>query len=110
MSDEGGVPVKAIAGPNSCVRTVPIPGPHEPPLPFPDAPAYVFPTWRAALADAQARIGDAYEKRRQMFRAASDAGLSYREIGEATDLSPAAVGKIIGRGKTTLDSPVTGVP
>lgn len=95
---------KAIAGPNPCVRDLfPIPGPADPQLP--DAP-YVFPTWRAAIADAQARIADAYAKRRLQFRAAHDAGLSYREIGEAAGLSAAAVGKIIGRGKASLDSPV----
>lgn len=67
---------------------------------------YVFPTWRAALADAQARIGDAYAARARLFRAASEAGLSYREIGEATGLSAAAVGKIIGRKRASLDSSV----
>jgi DNA-directed RNA polymerase specialized sigma24 family protein len=70
---------------------------------------YVFPTWRAALGDAHARIADAYETRARMFKAAHDAGLSYREIGEATGLSAAAVGKIIGKqGRATLDSPANG--
>lgn len=68
---------------------------------------YVFPTWRAALGDAHARIADAYEKRARMFRAAHNAGLSYREIGEATGLSAAAVGKILGKQRrATLDSGV----
>lgn len=67
---------------------------------------YVFPTWRSALAEAQAQIANAYEQRQCWFKAAHDAGLSYRQIGEATGLSAAAVGKIIGRPQTTtLDSP-----
>lgn len=95
-----------VAGPGPCVRKIPMPGDPEPVEPF----GYVFPTWRAALADAQAQIGNAYEQRRRTFRAASDARLSYREIAEATGLSAAAVGKIIGRGKTTLDSPAESAP
>lgn len=67
---------------------------------------YVFPTWRAALEDSQKRIGDAYAQRARMFRAASDAGLSYRDIGEAAGLSPSRVCTIIGRERATLDSPV----
>lgn len=68
------------------------------------ASGYVFLTWRAALKDSHERIADAYEKRRRTFRAAADAGLSRREIGEAVGLSAAAVQKIIGKdAKATLD-------
>lgn len=104
-----------IAGPRPCVRSVewPIPGPAFPEMPPADDDAgqtgYVFPTWRTALADSHARIADAYEKRRRMFKAAHEAGLSYRAIGEATGLSPAAVGKILGKqGRASLDSPAGG--
>lgn len=100
--------------PTQSASRFPIPGPHDPQMPqMPQMPpaddlsGYVFPTWRAALSDAQVRIADAYEKRRRLFVKASEAGLSYREIGEATGLSAAGVGKIIGRDRTTLDSPVS---
>lgn len=76
----------------------------EPPLIAHSDGDYVFPTWRAALADSQSRIADAYAQRARVFRRASDAGISYRDIGEATGLSAAAVGKIIGRERQTLDS------
>jgi DNA-directed RNA polymerase specialized sigma24 family protein len=94
--------VNRIAEPNPCVRDFPFP-----PSLDPDAgkPGYIFPTWRAALADAQARIAGAYEARQRLVRAASDAGLSYREIGEAIGLSAAAVGKIVNRSRATLDDP-----
>lgn len=73
-----------------------------------DLPAYVFPTWRDALADAQAGIASAYGHRERIFRAAHEAGLSYREIGEATGLSAAAAWKVLGkRRRASLDSQVT---
>lgn len=98
---------RAEIGP--CVRSPwPIPGPAFPEMPPADDEAgrtgYVFPTWRAALSDAHARIADAYEYRTRLFRKAHEAGLSYREIGEATGLSAAAVGKVLGKqGRATLD-------
>lgn len=65
----------------------------------------VFTSWRAAIADAHTGIETAQEYRRRTFRAAADAGLSRREIGEACGLSSAAVQKIIGKDKrVTLDS------
>jgi DNA-directed RNA polymerase specialized sigma24 family protein len=65
---------------------------------------YVFPSWRSALADSQKRIADAYERRASLFRRAHEAGLSYREIGEATGLSAAAIGKVLGKQRrATLD-------
>jgi DNA-directed RNA polymerase specialized sigma24 family protein len=71
-----------------------------------DGSGYVFRTWRDALVDAQAGIARAYGHRARMFRAAHEAGLSYREIGEATGLSAAAVGKVLGKqDRATLDSP-----
>jgi len=84
-------------GPPEADATFPIPGPFDPQVP---------PTWRSVLKDSQERIAAAYDWRRRTFRAAHDAGLSYREISEAAGISPTAVGKIIGRGKATLDSPV----
>lgn len=105
----GTVPVRSrIAGPNPCVRTFPIPGPSDPQRPPAEDPfGYVFPTWRAALGEAHGRIAAAYDYRARLFRKAHEAGLSYREIGEATGLSAAAVGKILGKqGKATLDSSV----
>jgi hypothetical protein len=71
----------------------------------PDGPNYVFGTWRDALSHAQGQIAWAYERRARVFRAASDAGISYRDIGKATGLSAAGVAKIIGRERQTLDSP-----
>ncbi|UTI65590.1 hypothetical protein NBH00_05115 [Paraconexibacter antarcticus] len=81
--------------------------PCAPPLIAHREADYVFPTWRAALADSHARIADAYAQRERIFRAAADAGLSRREIAEACGLTAAAVQKIIGKDKrTTLDSQV----
>lgn len=89
----------------------PIPGPADPQMPPADGFShYVFPTWRAALGDAHARIADSYLKRTELFQKAHEAGLSYREIGEATGLSPAAVGKILGKQRrATLDTEVNDV-
>jgi hypothetical protein len=79
-----------------------IPGPvvPEPVEPF----GYVFPTWREALADAQAQIATAYERRARLFKRAHEAGLSLREIGEATGLSAMGVHKIVGKqNRVSLD-------
>lgn len=84
----------------------PIPGPFDPEQ---GQTGYVFPTWRDALADAQGRISGAYAYRARLFKQAHEAGLSYREIGEATGLSAAAVGKVLGKkNRATLDSPASG--
>jgi hypothetical protein len=73
--------------------------------PADDASGYVFPTWRDYLKDAHEGVSWAYERRRRAFSAAHGAGLSYREIGEATGLSAAAVGKALGKQpRATLDS------
>jgi DNA-directed RNA polymerase specialized sigma24 family protein len=77
-------------------------------IPVPGAPNYVFATWRAALQSAQDGIESAYAYRRRLVRQASDAGLSYREIGEGLGLSSAAVGKIMGRSRAGLDDPIDG--
>lgn len=59
--------------------------------------AYVFPTWRSALADAQRGIDHAYDRRRRIFQSAYDAGLTLGQIAEAVGLTAAGVHKIIGR-------------
>ena len=102
-----------IAGPGSCKRSIPafpIPGPDDPQLPSstPEM-SYVFLSWGDALANAHSRIADAYAHRKRWFQAAFDAGLTCKQIGEATGLSPAAVHKIIGKQRSrSLDSPVSG--
>jgi DNA-directed RNA polymerase specialized sigma24 family protein len=81
-------------------REIPGPVDLDPSRPF----GYVFPTWREALADAQAQIATAYERRAAMFRRAHEAGLSLREIGEATGLSAMGVHKIVGKqNRVSLD-------
>lgn len=81
--------------------------PAAPPLTVPGVTPYIFLSWRDALAAAHAGIANAQEHRRRTFRAAADAGLTRREIGEATGLSTAGVQRVVGKGKrTTLDSKV----
>lgn len=68
--------------------------------------AYAFPTWRSALADAQKSIEHVYDRRRRIFQAAYDAGLTLGQIGEAVGLTAAGVHKIIGRQRgASLDAP-----
>lgn len=72
---------------------------------------YFFPTWRAAIDDAQKQIEWAYERRRRLFMAAHEAGLSFREIGEAAGMTAAGVHKIVGaKQRATLDSLVNETP
>lgn len=67
------------------------------------------PTWREAIVDAHQGIEHAYERRRRVFQAAYDAGLTFRQIGGAAGVSAATIYKIIGsqRGApdTLLDRP-----
>lgn len=73
----------------------------------PGEQGYAWPTWREALADAQKGIDNAYERRKRVFQAAYDAGLTLAEIGEVVGLSAAGVHKIVGRqrGGVNLDAP-----
>jgi DNA-directed RNA polymerase specialized sigma24 family protein len=70
---------------------------------------YAWPSWREALADAFGGVDRAYERRRQVVQAAYDAGLTFRQIGNAVGVSAATVHRIIGkqRGKSDdlLDAP-----
>jgi hypothetical protein len=86
-------------------QCVPLPGPVH----IGDS-GYVWPTWREALVDAHDGVDRAYERRREVFQAAYDAGLTMRDIGGAVGMSAANVNKIIGRqrGKNAavlLDAP-----
>jgi DNA-directed RNA polymerase specialized sigma24 family protein len=76
--------------------------------PADDDSGYIFPTWRVYLLDAHDRVAAAYERRRRAFTAAHDAGLSYREIGEATGLTAAGAHKVVGsKSPVGLDDPVS---
>lgn len=69
---------------------------------------YVWPTWRDALLDAHSGINRARERRREVFQAAFDAGLSCRQIADAVGLTPQGVHKVIGvqgAGPGALDAP-----
>lgn len=66
------------------------------PVPVEGMPNHVWPTWREALVDAFESVPRAYERRRSVVQAAYDAGLTFRQIAEATGVTAAAVHKIIG--------------
>jgi hypothetical protein len=80
----------------------PLPGP----VPDDQNPKWAWPTWREALIDAFEGVGAAYDRRRRIAQAAFDAGLTFRQIGEAVGMSAAGVQKIIGRQRNgDLDAP-----
>jgi hypothetical protein len=53
------------------------------------------PTWNDALRDVQAELDQAKAHRREVVRAANDAGLSMRAIGEVIGISAAGVHRMI---------------
>jgi DNA-directed RNA polymerase specialized sigma24 family protein len=69
----------------------------------------VWPTWREAILDAKTGVETAYDRRRRVFQAAFDAGLSLRQIAGAAGMTAAGVHNVIGkqRGKAdaVLDEP-----
>lgn len=69
----------------------------NPILDEPRAPGYVFPSWRDALLSGQDGVTAAYDRRRAIFKAANEAGISMRAIAEVVGISPAGVNKVIGR-------------
>ena len=60
-------------------------------------------TWREAIAEAQQGTTNAYEHRRNVFIAAHEAGLSYRQIADAAGITAQGVFKAVG-GKQTRAS------
>ena len=63
-------------------------------------------SWRAVITQAAAAVPAAYAHRQVTMRAAHNAGLSLRQIGEAAGLSTNAVSKIVGpvgRKRASLD-------
>jgi DNA-directed RNA polymerase specialized sigma24 family protein len=80
------------------------------PVPVDGLPDHAWPSWREALTDAQAGIENAYDRRRRVFQAAFDAGLTLAEIAGVVGLSAQGVHKIIGKQRgpgdgSLLDSP-----
>ena len=55
-------------------------------------------TWRVELYAAHRDVAKAYARRREVFRAAHDAGLSLRQIADAAGMSFSTVHRIVGRG------------
>lgn len=70
-------------------------------------------TWRERIRAAADAVDTAYAFRAAEFQRAHDAGLSMRQIGEAAELSAAAVHKILGgssRERVSLDAPSAALP
>lgn len=67
---------------------------------------HVWPSWREAILNAKLGVETAYDRRRRVFQAAFNAGLTFRQIADAAGLSPAGVQKIIGKQRSAeLDTP-----
>lgn len=64
---------------------------------------FIWPTWREAILDAKVGVETAYERRRRVFQAAYDAGLSFRQIAKAAGLTAPAIHKIIGKQRSKPD-------
>jgi hypothetical protein len=65
-------------------------------------------TWREALVSAFDGVDEAYARRARMAQAAYDAGLSFRQIGDAVGKAPATIHRIIGNQRvdgSVLDEP-----
>lgn len=78
----------------------------DPGVPVDGMPGYSWSTWRDAINDAQQGIDTARDRRKRVFQAAFDSGLTLAQIAEAAGMSTAGVHKIIGRQKgASLDGP-----
>jgi AcrR family transcriptional regulator len=61
-------------------------------------------SWRDKIRDAAEGVERAYDTRRSVFKEASDAGLSMRQIADAAGISAAMVCRDIGNAKTPRTS------